>query len=431
MAAQTYTVAKGDTLNSIAARYGYSNYKDAGITGYGSNPNLITPGMVLSIGGSPAPTSTPAPAQTPAPLPSGQYRTPSGAIVNTSGALVSPPPAVTDPSITASINAGQTKDYSAASALDAPPTRRVSDIADIAKELKTVLTPSTPAPAAVDYEQKYLGLRTSYGVDSLEKTITDLNGEASAIRTSLAAQRDAERGKPVAMNVIEGRISEEERAANERLALVNDQIKTASDQLQTKYSVINNIMGYAKQTYADAKDTYDTAYTQALNLITTAKGLSSEASTKEEAAKDDARANLQVIYNNLTAGGADASALDPSMRATITKLEMQAGLPAGFYSSLQQKNPKADILSTTTRTTGDKKYADVVMRNSDGSLSTKSIYLGADVPSSSADKTTDEELRRFIYQQIGTPAFKALSEEEKRQYILSQGGNPNDYSLAF
>lgn len=384
-----YTVAKGDTLNSIASKYGYSSYKAAGISGYGANPDLITPGMVLTINGSSSvPAPAPAATQTP-----GTFTTPSGAVVTGAGALVSPPPAATDPSITAAINAGQTKDYSTASAAYAPPTRGpASSITDIVKELKTVLAPSQSAPTPIDYEAKYAGLRSNYGVDSLETQLQGLNAEANAISADVQKQRNAERGKPVAMNVIEGRISQEEQAANERLTLVNNQIKTVSDQLTTKYNIINSIMGYAKQTYADAKDSYDTAYTRNVSLINAASGLADKAKSAEQTAVDDARANLQVIYNNITSNGSDPSNVSPEMQATITKLEIQAGLPAGFYSSLQTKNPKADILSTTTRTSGSGKYADVVMRNADGSLSTKSIYIGADT--SSGDKPTEAETVR-------------------------------------
>lgn len=59
---ENYTVAKGDTLSSIASRYGV---KVSDITGYRSgNPNLIYPGEKLSIG-----KSTPAPVTTPTPTP--------------------------------------------------------------------------------------------------------------------------------------------------------------------------------------------------------------------------------------------------------------------------------------------------------------------------------------------------------------------------
>ena len=50
----TYTVQQGDTANSIAPKHGFSNYKTAGISGFKSgNPDLITPGEVLTIGGTP------------------------------------------------------------------------------------------------------------------------------------------------------------------------------------------------------------------------------------------------------------------------------------------------------------------------------------------------------------------------------------------
>lgn len=47
----TYKVQKGDTLNSIAQRYGYSNYKDAGISSVPSgNFDLIRPDEEITIG---------------------------------------------------------------------------------------------------------------------------------------------------------------------------------------------------------------------------------------------------------------------------------------------------------------------------------------------------------------------------------------------
>ena len=51
----SYTVQTGDTANSIAAAHGYTNYKTAGISGFKSgNPDIITPGEVLTVSGVPA-----------------------------------------------------------------------------------------------------------------------------------------------------------------------------------------------------------------------------------------------------------------------------------------------------------------------------------------------------------------------------------------
>lgn len=53
-----YVVKKGDSLNKIAKSFGFANYKKAGITGYGKNPDFIRPGQVLSIGGGSSPVSS-------------------------------------------------------------------------------------------------------------------------------------------------------------------------------------------------------------------------------------------------------------------------------------------------------------------------------------------------------------------------------------
>lgn len=56
--AEKYIVKAGDNLNKIAAQYGFTDYKAANISGFGANPDLITPGTELTIGNtSPAPST--------------------------------------------------------------------------------------------------------------------------------------------------------------------------------------------------------------------------------------------------------------------------------------------------------------------------------------------------------------------------------------
>ncbi|MBP5288880.1 MAG: LysM peptidoglycan-binding domain-containing protein [Clostridia bacterium] len=61
---QVYTVAKGDTLSGIAAKYGTTYQKLAAYNGI-ANPNLIHPGQKIRIPG----TGTPVPAPAPSPAP--------------------------------------------------------------------------------------------------------------------------------------------------------------------------------------------------------------------------------------------------------------------------------------------------------------------------------------------------------------------------
>lgn len=99
---------------------------------------------------------------------------------------------------------------------------------------------------------------------------------------------------------------------------------------------------------------------------------------KQSITTQDAKNNWQDIANEVTSGGLNYADLSPEQQQKISQLEVQAGLPLGFTSRLQNKNPKADVLSVTTRqdTTGDK-YADVLTRDpSTGALKVVSQYIG-------------------------------------------------------
>ncbi len=317
------------------------------------------------------------------------------------GAAVSAPPAtataVTDPSsANAFINGNQDADFASASDAkgDTPPVRTSTKTWEQAfAEAQKSFAPSTKAPEAPDFTKQYKALLDTTGVTGLETTLNELKSQQKLITDQEKARIAAEGEKPVAMNVIAGRQSEEARQAQLRLDPIVRQIEEISNQLTTKYNVVNNLMEYSKLDYASAVDRYDTQFTQNLNLFNTVKGIMDDEKDEVERAEDNARANLQIIYNNISAGGSDPSSFTADQKANVTKLELQAGLPVGFYSSLQSKNPKSDILSTTTRDSGGQKYADVIMKNADGSLSVKTVSLGKTNSGSSSNNMTEGETK--------------------------------------
>jgi hypothetical protein len=345
--------------------------KQYGINGYTGTAAQNTQLLGILKGGSTKPSSVPTTS------PNSTPTTPS-AVKDTAGA-------------NAYINGTQEQDYAAASKTNEPPIRTsMQTYKDSYTDLKDVIKSELPdAPEKINFEEKFNSLRGTYGVTDLETKLTDLQKQARDIEAAKQARTDAEKNKPVAMNVIEGRVSEEEQQENQRLTAVNNSIQTITDQLQTKYNVIENIMKYSTMDYNNAVDDYDKKFSQAISLMNSAKGIADTEKTNEEQAKDDARANLQIIYNNLSSGAMSVSDLTATDKTNISKLELQAGLPQGFYASLTNKNPKADILSTTTRDTGGIKYADVIMRNEDGSLTTKTIRLGAASSGSGSETSKD------------------------------------------
>lgn len=281
--------------------------------------------------------------------------------------------------------------------LDQPDTRNSKKSYDeIYKDITSSLSKGLPdRPEPIDYAKQFLDLKNQYGINELETSLTDLQAQARDIQAIRAERITAEKGKAVPMNVISGRISEVEAQENERLRAIENSIQTVSSQLQTKYNVVENLMKFTGQTYNDSVQAYNDKFTQNMNMLDLARGISRDMKSDEESLVDNARANLQIIYNNISDGGFDLTKLDPATKANITKLEVQAGLPSGFYANIAVTNPETNILSTTTRENNGYKYADVILRNADGSFSTKTISLGG-VNGGSSSSTEAEKLQNAI-----------------------------------
>ena len=292
------------------------------------------------------------------------------------------------------INAGQQYDFNVASESEEPETRSSSSLySNVFSQVSKSLTEGIgKRPEAIDRVKTYKSLREDQGITALETSLSDLRAEANTIKETMRARATAEKGKPVALNVIAGRISEEEAQEQERLDSVNNQITAVTNQLTLKYNIVDTIMKYTGEDYDDAVASYDSQLSQNISLMNTVKGIVSDIKSDQEKAQDNARANLQIIYNNLNSSNADVNALDESTVLNITKLELQAGLPQGFYKSVVENNPLSDILSTTSREENGKKYVDIVLRDSKGKITTESKYVGGvDISSSSSNLTAAEK----------------------------------------
>jgi hypothetical protein len=292
------------------------------------------------------------------------------------------------------INAKQDTDIKVAQRKDEPETRgtNTADLVDAFKDIsgRSSLVPDFRVPD-VNFEQTFNKLRGDFNLDQLEQSINEFDAQAEDLRAQLRISTHDELGKPVALNVIEGRVGEQERNMMERIDFIDRQKARAVNQLATANDAIENIMTFKKMDYDVAKDKYDTEFAQNIKLFDTIKGVAEFESSEEDKEQDNARANLQIIYNSISEGG-DVSLIDESQKAKINKLELQAGLPQGFYQNIATEKPDAKVLSTTTRTTGGVKYADVLYKNADGSITTQQVRLGAST--SGGGKPTESELLR-------------------------------------
>lgn len=326
----TYTVKPGDTLSAIGKQYGVDYNK---ITGYKSgNPNLIRPGEVLTI--------------------------------PDAGNAIAPPAQFSDKGqVQSYTNAAQNTFVQGYQPTDIP---KVSSASDIAKEVRGLL-PTSPAPTAPNLTEMYAKYRQDNNLDSLEAEIRDLTAEEDSIIAARRQRTSMERDKPVATNVMAGRVGEVERQENERLDAVSRFKARKVEELTSRQQTVQIMMNLTQQDYQNAKADYDTKFTQAMNVIELVRGIRKDQLDEQQKATDNARANLTVYANALKDGSVDLNSMSSDQRAQLNKLEMQSGFPIGFLSSIK-KDPKADIISTTS----NNGQIQVLLRNPDGSMSVKS-----------------------------------------------------------
>jgi hypothetical protein len=316
------------------------------------------------------------------------------------------------------INAGQPADIAAADAAAGPQNKQsytdlenslaqilgstapTSSATTTLEQLKAAVTPTTPKPTE-DLVGTYTQYRTQYGIDGLESQLNDLNTQLTAAQAAAQARQVAEGNKPgVATNVIQGRQSEAQIQDNQAITAIQSQIKTVNDQLTTKYNVVSTLMNLTEKDYQEAASDYDNQVSENISLFNTLNNINEQDKTDAQRIQDSARSSLQIVYNQLAANGTDTSSLPDSTKTLLTKLEVQAGLPAGFYETIKSKNPKADIVSTTTRVEANgAKYADIITQDSStGKPNLQSVYLGQErIPAdATTEDTTDADTQKAL-----------------------------------
>lgn len=388
----SYLIKKGDTLSGIAKMQGTTISEIMKLNPSITNPNLIYAGKTLS-------------------LPS---------VAGNSGAPTDYSQVNTVEQANEIINKNQDQDiangekeleppvkngYSSSGELSVPevPKTTITDI-------KTAIEPTTDKPETINLTDKYGEFRTKYGVGDLETSLNDLNAQLAEVRAVKKARIDAEKKKSVAMNVISGRISEVEAQENERIAALENSITNTTNQLNTKYNIINTMMSLTEKDYDNTVASYDKEMANNISMYNILRGVNEDEKNDEEKKIDNARASAQIVYNSITGGNVDIKDLPETTKTLITKLEVQAGLPVGFYSTLKQQVGKADVVATYNWTgTDNKEYASVITKDPDtGELKTTNMVLGAAKKSTSSGKTEEEKQKELV-----DSFYKELSDNRK------------------
>ena len=305
--------------------------------------------------------------------------------------------------------------------INTSPDLKVQSISEIAADLKASgIFPTVAAPTPPNLVQTYTDLATAKGVDAIQASITDLKSQQDAIANQLQVTKTAEQGKPVAMNVIEGRVSQEQQVAQDQYDFIGRQLARKTDEYSAAMTSIKTIMDFTQQDYQNASTSYNTQFDQAISTFNLIHGVQQDQKTDVQRATDNARANLQILTNSITAGNTDYSNLPADTKLMITKLEVQSGLPVGFMSSLKM-DPKANILFTNS----NEGVTQVGIRNPDGTVSVQSYGTSTKKPTYAA--IDEVAIARDALAEVDTNGDKlvSLAEYQKaRSSVYSQISDP-------
>ena len=317
------------------------------------------------------------------------------------------------------------------------------------EELKNNLTPTTPKPETLNRVAERQAITSSLGVTELETQLNTIKTQETQITDELRALTGTEEGKPVAMNVISGRITEEQRVAQQRLDAVIRQKNSVINELNTKYNVINTYMTDIGLDYQDAVNAYNSdfernykvqsmltdmknvEFSQTLQKIGAVTDTVMEAAKFEQQIKqnniDNARANLTTMTNAITSGNLSYEQLSDDQKLQIQKLEVQSGIPVGTIQNFKEKvDPKANVMFTTSNEgvtqigyyNPTTKQVEVKTYGTSTGSSKKPVYSSSEEVQIASDALAEvdtngdqmvslpeyEQARKIVYSKISDPA---------------------------
>ena len=282
------------------------------------------------------------------------------------------------------------------------------------QQLKTLN--ASGSPDAPDLVGTYNKLRGEQGIADLETSLTNTRKQKLELKAQLTKFQNDVSGQGRTQGEVDTAVGVESKKLQEQYDRLNIEESSLVDQLNTKNSVIETIINLTGKDYDNASQEYTQKFNQTLQTLNTIKGITDADKSDEERRADNARANLQILANQLSSGDLQFSQLDPAQQAQINKLEIQAGLPTGTIANIKDNNPKADIVSTVSRTDqSGNAFTDIVLRDKvTGALTVKVISRGKErIPESSGGTSDGFKFTRDQLQKASAKANIPLSDLEQ------------------
>lgn len=249
----------------------------------------------------------------------------------------------------------------------------------IIRDLAAKLTgdASAPPPKAPSMMEMFTQQRQQLGLEPLENDLARIDSEIERLNVGAFTDADRVGDQPLGMRAIGNKQGAIGREAQRSVALLQVERTAVARQVANKTSTLQMVMDFTKEDFANASTAYNNEYNRNMQVLDLMMAMEDREQTAQDRLAANATANLQTVWNSLQETGGSFDALSPDQRRSINEMEMQAGLPVGFFQSLPSYVPESKILSTTTRDAGGMKYADVLTKNpTTGALEVQSLPLG-------------------------------------------------------
>ena len=272
----------------------------------------------------------------------------------------------------------------------------------------------TEAPTPPNLEAAYSTLRSQYGVDAIETQLNDLNKLIRDKEASLRQGLYTQEGRLAPMELIGTRQRELMRQGQEELDALNREKAVLVEEYNTKQNLINNLMTLKKTDYATTKDAYDTAFTQNLQL-------QQLLATTQNAAQDNARANLTILANLVKDAETATGELPSTFKLQLNKLEMQTGIPVGTIEYFSKAKPDAELIAHGTATDADGKQFVYMMYKDPktGAIKTSNVYTGGvgSTTRGGTFKFTSSQTSKLLSLGLTNEEIKALASDISNQGV--------------
>ena len=235
---------------------------------------------------------------------------------------------------------------------------QTAEEADLARQvriadLKKQLGIDTGIPAAPTLKTDFETLRSTNGLTDLETQMNSLKSQIRDAQESVTLGMQKQEGRLAPMELIGTRQLELQRQANEQVTTLNNRLQTLQDEYNTKLNIISQTMQYEQTDYANAVNSYNTKFTQAMQIQDALASEDDKAQAEKNVVRDDARANLTVIMNMVKDANMSFTDIDPVLQAQIKVLELKAGLPAGTTELFVSSKPGMEVMATTSGVDAD------------------------------------------------------------------------------